>query len=74
MNSEEKEMLKNHQAMMIKVLKASGYTFAAVLVILGLSLMLQDDVMSIILASIIVIIFLIFYFAITILEEIRKPK
>ncbi len=74
MNSEEKEMLKNHQAMMIKVLKASGYTLAAVLVILGLSLMLQDDAMSIILASIIVIIFLIFYFAITILEEIRKPK
>ncbi len=74
MNNEEKEMLKNHQAMMIKVLKASGYTFAAVLVILGLSLMLQDDVMSIILASIIVIIFLIFYFTITILEEIRKPK
>lgn len=76
MNNEEKEMLKNHHTQMLRILKSSVYTFA-VLVLIGTVqsiLFPNGGDLSIIVVSIIAIIFLIFYFAITILEEVRKPK
>ncbi|WP_313757309.1 hypothetical protein [Tissierella sp.] len=78
MDNKDKKILEDHDRFMKKVLKAVLYTLSIfLLTMFGINLILglifQSD-FSIIVSFSVGIIFIIFYCALTIIEEIRKIK